>query len=307
MFWPFNKTKNIFDYDTFYLTYDEPGKDERWPVIKNLLPNAKRVDGIKGFDKAHKECARIATTERLTIIDGDNSFDTERSLKLTISKKLLKKNYVFSYSSKNSINGLIYGNGGIKCWPKKLLLTSNSHESSTTEDSSVDFCFTIPYYQVPESPTISNVNITAFQAFRAGYREGVKMSLDKGHLLSDKQKHNLDNTLFKGNVFRLRTWCEVGRDVENGIWAIYGARLGLFEILEKPETLENIRDYEWFYEKWNQVQSLSPEDQASLIATKLQDLYQFKINELDSAKSSEFKKNLKNPRREGLMFPEMEE
>ena len=54
-----------------------------------------------------------------------------------------------------------------------------------------------------------------FQAFRAGYREGVKMSLDEGARVpvEDFKKN------WPKNYERLLTWCNIGADVENGIWA----------------------------------------------------------------------------------------
>lgn len=307
MFGFFKNSRDILNFDTFYLTYDEPDKENRWLMIKKVLPNAHRVDGIKGFDKAHKYCAKLSSTSRLTIIDGDNSFIENTAPRLEIDKKLLKKNYIFSYSSINSINGLIYGNGGIKCWPKDLLLETNSHESSHEKESAVDFCFTVPYYQMPHTPTISNVNITSFQAFRAGYREGVKMSLQKGLPLDLKKDTNLDQILYRGNLFRLKTWCEIGRDITNGIWAIYGARLGLFEILCNPQILDHIRDYDWFSEKWNTVAKFNPEKEALSMAKKLDHQFNFSLTEYDSHESKHFKNSMINPHREGLMFPEMNE
>jgi hypothetical protein len=40
--------------------------------IKNMVPWATRVDGIKGSDAAHKAAAAASTTERFILIDGDN-------------------------------------------------------------------------------------------------------------------------------------------------------------------------------------------------------------------------------------------
>ena len=296
--------KNIFSYDTFYLTYDEPEKQLRQEELKKLIPEIIFVDGIKGFDRAHKKCAELSKTNRLVIIDGDNSFVSKRETSLLISKKLLKTDYVLSYSSKNSINGLIYGNGGIKCWPRDVLINTHSHESSTDQESSVDFCFSTKYYQIPETPTLSNINITPFQAFRAGYREGVKMTLNKGIPL--KEFECLENAIYPSNLFRLKTWCEIGRDVSNGIWAIYGARLGLLEILEDISLLDKIRDYDWFMNKWKSIEKSSPENEAREVADKISRHFNFLIDELDVNESIEFKKTIKNPHREGLMFPDME-
>ena len=45
------------DLDCIYLSYDEPQKEEFWIKIRNMVPWAKRVDGVKGSDAAHKAAA----------------------------------------------------------------------------------------------------------------------------------------------------------------------------------------------------------------------------------------------------------
>jgi hypothetical protein len=39
---------DIADLDCVFLTYDEPNKEENWVKIKNMVPWAIRVDGVKG-------------------------------------------------------------------------------------------------------------------------------------------------------------------------------------------------------------------------------------------------------------------
>ena len=68
------KSVPINELDVFYISYDEPRKEEHWAKILDNVP-AKRVDGVKGFDNAHKECARQSETERFVTIDGDNEID----------------------------------------------------------------------------------------------------------------------------------------------------------------------------------------------------------------------------------------
>lgn len=55
---------DIADLDVIYLSYDESAKEEFWLKIKNMVPWAKRVDGIKGSDAAHKAAGEASNTER---------------------------------------------------------------------------------------------------------------------------------------------------------------------------------------------------------------------------------------------------
>ena len=68
---------DIADLDCIYLSYDEPQKEEFWIKIQNMVPWAKRVDGVKGSDAAHKAAAAASDTERFILIDGDNIPDAE--------------------------------------------------------------------------------------------------------------------------------------------------------------------------------------------------------------------------------------
>ena len=63
---------DIADLDVVYLSYDEPKKEETWIKIQNMVPWAKRVDGVKGSDAAHKAAADASDTDRFVLIDGDN-------------------------------------------------------------------------------------------------------------------------------------------------------------------------------------------------------------------------------------------
>jgi len=56
------------DLDCIYLTYDEPQREEFWVKIKNMIPWAKRVDGVRGSDAAHKAAAAASDTERFILI-----------------------------------------------------------------------------------------------------------------------------------------------------------------------------------------------------------------------------------------------
>ena len=64
---------DVADLDVVYLSYDEPQKEEFWVKIRNLVPWAKRVDGVKGSDAAHKAAAEASDAERFILIGGDKT------------------------------------------------------------------------------------------------------------------------------------------------------------------------------------------------------------------------------------------
>ena len=171
----------VTDFDFIFLSYDEPNADSNWLHLKTLLPNAKRVHGVRGFDAAHKACADLSSTPWLFIVDSDSRI-LPSFLQTTIDWETIKKsNCVLSWSAKNNVNELLYGNGGIKCWPKKLLSRIKSHEKADDPAMAIDFCYKLDY--IPQQKCASTLDITGspYQAFRSGFREGVKLSIQEGY------------------------------------------------------------------------------------------------------------------------------
>jgi hypothetical protein len=107
----------IIDQDIVFLSYDEPNAEKNYADLCSKLPWAKRVHGVDGSDAAHKACADISETEYFVTIDGDNIIDTEfLQQEIDIEQLGLTPNHVFSWCGNVHVNGLQYGNGGLKLW-----------------------------------------------------------------------------------------------------------------------------------------------------------------------------------------------
>ena len=132
---------DVADLDCIYLTYDEPKKEEFWVTIQNIVPWAKRVDGVLGSDAAHKAAADASDTERFILIDGDNIPDAAFfNQQLTLDES--NRDCVFRWRARNNINGLQYGNGGISSWTKDFVYGMRVHEASDgSVETLVEFCF----------------------------------------------------------------------------------------------------------------------------------------------------------------------
>jgi hypothetical protein len=217
---------DIADLDVVYLSYDEPQKEEFWVKIKNMVPWAVRVDGVEGSDAAHKAAAKASQTERFILIDGDNLPDPEFfNLQLDIKDEQYEK-AVFRWRAKNHVNGLMYGNGGLSCWTREFINNMQTHESSDGSDETcVEFCFNPLYWPMHDCYSTTYPNGSAFHAWRAGFREGVKMCLDRGTKPSVLE---FKDSVHKRNMDNLSIWHNVGADVEWGEQALYGSRLGTY-------------------------------------------------------------------------------
>ena len=132
---------DIADLDCIFLTYDEPNAEENWVHVRNMVPWATRVDGVKGSDAAHKAAAMASTTDRFVLIDGDNIPDIEFfSSQLVLDDT--SRDCVFRWRARNNVNGLMYGNGGVSCWTRDFVMNMRTHEASEgTDETAVEFCF----------------------------------------------------------------------------------------------------------------------------------------------------------------------
>lgn len=232
------------ELDIIFISYDEDNCEENWADLQAKVPWAQRVHGVKGSDAAHKAAANLSTTDRFISVDADNIVDPAFfDLELDFDHPKLQGKAV-SWAAQNVLNGLEYGNGGLKCWPKQYVLDMRTHENADSNDerNQVDFCWEDSYVQMTNQYSVTHPNGSPRQAFRAGFREGVKMTLVQG---GKPDVDNFRKVIWWGNYKRLITWCSVGADVENGLWAMYGARLGTYMTTLTDWDYIQVRDFEY--------------------------------------------------------------
>ena len=296
------------DYDIIFLSYDEPNADKNYHDLLNKIPWAKRIHGVEGSDAAHKACAELSETDRFITVDADNIVDpTFINQDLIFQDHVDLANSVVSWSGKNIINGLTYGNGGIKCWPKHIVQGMKTHENADPGNAAaqVDFCWDIKYCQVDKIYSYVHNNATPQQAWRAGFREGVKMTL-KGGVKVDREQFL--KQVHKKNLDRLRIWQTVGLDVDNGIWAMYGARLGAHLTNCTDWDYVNVRDFEYVNTMWHDTYSKMDEEdllyEMELLGEKLIDELRVDIPlaVYNEDQSKFFKSMYVNPPRIGKTF-----
>ena len=223
---------------------------------------------------------------------------------------------MISWCGINSINGLVYGNGGIKCWPVQYVLDMKTHEIAEDERSKVDFCWDLNYIQFNEAFSFVMNNATPYQAYRAGFREGVRMSLDRGIKVDPD---NFEASLHDKNYHRLLVWSNIGRDVENGLWALYGTRLGCYLTNLDPKfDFVNVAHFDWHTKYFTEeimpkfvgedeycVKSKYGWSKAKLesetrnIGEQLRKKLNMPVSEIDETGSKFFKKVYWNPPRQG--------
>lgn len=280
------------NFDVAFISFDEPNCESNWKNVQEIFPEAFRVHGIKGFDESHQQAAKQSNKSFVLIIDGDCKIYNHFRYDLNrVCFEKLKKTHVYSWCALNSINGLVYGNGGPKLWPTNILRSVNSHQKNQT----LDWIDEIPYLTFNNCYGISEINCTPFQAFRAGLREGTKFGSNINSQVPVSAQMNFDN------LWRLRTWMCVGAHVPNGEIACLGTRLGFWLTVSKNWDPNSIKDYSFLKAKWQTDWKFIEEghyhEYLSFMCHEINRLYDLSIADLNSSQSQFFQVQLKNPKR----------
>jgi hypothetical protein len=280
-------------FDFIFLSYDEPNAEILYSHATNLIPWVKRVHGVKGFDSAHLACADSSDTDFFVTIDGDNEI-YPNFLDIDIDIKENHADHAWTWAGRNSVNGLVYGNGGLKLWSKAFVKSMKSHENAEDPRKAVEFCWDNKYHEVQGCYSTSHINASEYQAWRSGFREGVKMCLERGAVVSIADFHK---KIWYGNINRLCIWCSIGSDVENGLWAMYGARLGVYHTMIENNDHTAISNYETMQDLWKSVKDNDPATECARLEPILKSKIGLDICMMRPDESKFFKRVYMNPPR----------
>lgn len=273
----------IEELDFFMMSLDEPNRERHWAHLRNLVPWAQHVNGVIGFDAVHRRCAELARTPYFVTVDADNVVhESFLSLEFRVPRG---RRIGVCWQSVNAINGLEYGNGGLKLWEREYALGMAFHEFG----EGMDFCWDTDFTSINEVHSTTYINGSAEQAFRAGYREGVKLSTAFGKRVKAADAvRSIDPYVQK----LLKQWCSVGLDVYNGEWAILGARYGLIDNLTGSVSNEEVSNFNFIRKRFEAVQD--PHEALKRTETELVQHTPFRIP-LFTAEQSKFVKEQYRP------------
>jgi len=225
-------TINEYEYDIVMVTYNEPNAEENWSNLKSRFPRAKRVDGVTGIHNAHVAAAKLARTKMFWVVDGDAVINKNFHFDYIVHPN--KMDHVHVWRSKNPVNDLEYGFGGVKLFPREMTLNMDMSKPDMTTSISTK------YKPVFEVSNITSFNTDPFSAWRSAFRECCKLSSK----VIDRQNDS-------ETIERLRTWCMIGLDRPHGYYAITGATAGKKygeSNIGNLEALKKINDFVWLKE-----------------------------------------------------------
>lgn len=222
-------------FEVVFISFNEPNAEINYKRLLEKCPDAKRVHGVVGIHNAHKKAAELVTSDMFWIVDGDAVI--EEDFDFTYQPPKWDFNTVHVWRSKNPVNGLIYGYGGVKLFPRKLTLNMDMSLPDMTTSISKNFK---PMSQVSN---ITHFDTDPFNAWKSAFRECVKLSSK----VISRQKDSETSE-------RLKSWKTTGIETPYGKYAISGATMGS-EYGEKHrgdmEQLKKINDFKWLEEVFN--------------------------------------------------------
>jgi hypothetical protein len=299
------KQIDIADLDVVFLTFDEPKKEEYWAIIRNMVPWAQRVDGVRGSDAAHKAAAAASATERFILIDGDNMPDAKFFNQTLEFPTADYDSAVFRWRARNAVNGLMYGNGGLSSWTKTFVNRMRTHEATDGRtETQVEFCFDPLYWAMHDCYSTTYPNGSAFHAWRAGFREGVKMCLNRG---AKPTLAEFKDRVHQRNLDHLTIWHNIGADVDHGYWSMAGARQGTYMTMLTNWDHTQVQDFDALADLWKTVESSDPRLLAGRVAEDLDQQLDLPMAALEAEQSKFFKHHYRsNWHNEGIMVREID-
>ena len=232
-------------FDIIFISYYETNADTNYEKLKARFPRAKRIANVDGIHNAHIEAANMSSTDMFWVVDADAiitpkfNFEIDYIPHYNRNEKDIFLDTVHVWKSLNPVNGLVYGYGGVKLLPKKLVQSMNTSTADMTTSLSNNF---------KVMPTVSNItefNTDEFSTWRSAFRECVKLA-----------SKTIDRSYDTETEERLIAWCSRGKDRSFGNYAIAGAHAGKKygqENIDNKEQLLLINDFVWLkseFIKW---------------------------------------------------------
>jgi hypothetical protein len=221
-------------FDVFFISFGERLADKHWEIVRERASHSKWIANVIGIRKAHFKAAQQSRTEYFWVVDADSELLPEFKFDLSINRRE-KASYFFH--SRNPVNGLEYGHGGIKLLNKFAVLKSPEDYF----DFTTSICETNNI--IPAVASINKFNETDFSTWRTAFRESVKLS---SKLIQHQNTSETEQ--------RLHTWLTQA----NGDFADYcirGAQEGhkfYLENVKSKEKLKSINDFSWLEEKFKE-------------------------------------------------------
>jgi|MDTC01.2.fsa_nt_gb hypothetical protein len=228
-FYDFDRTVHIeYEYDVtpmdiIFISYDEPGAEQRYNKLKERFPRAQWCKGVKGQTQAYWAAAGMSKTDyffavfpKIDIVDTFNfDFQPDR----------LKNPCHYIFDCHNTVIDLTYGHDGVILYNTRLVIE--------TLDPGLDFTLSKSHTSVPVLSAKHTMEETPLLAWRTAFRETLKLKAQS--VVKPTVETN----------FRLKKWCTLGKG-KNAEWVYKGAMDAIeFTKSRTGKDLKLSYDFDW--------------------------------------------------------------
>lgn len=209
----------------YFLYTDEANLNENWERLQTKTDHAVAVPAVGTIFESHKHIANLCTGDRFYVVDADSwivdSFNFDKQIELTPRS-------VAVFRSRNPVNGLVYGHGGVKLFSKDCFSVERLDRpdmTTTLADS---------YIKVNILATEHRFNYSPYSTWRTAFREAVKLSTGINKNNNDQESQE-----------RLAMWLTAGLEADYGMFSTAGARLGIEYTKDPDYSATNVNDFKW--------------------------------------------------------------
>jgi hypothetical protein len=233
------------EFDIVYLSYNEPFADENFERLSARFPRAIRINGVKGFFEAHKVAAHAVESLMFYVVDADAIVLPEFEFDYMPDEYDYDVTHV--WHSRNPINNLTYGYGGVKLFPTAALRKATHWNIDFTTSVGTGF------KSIPIVSNITRFNTDEFNTWKSAFRECAKLSAKI-----------IKNQINEETEHRLKTWQTISNLMEPfADLCTRGAAEGIqYGIANKdnPEALDKINNFEWLRQRFERSKAAHEEE-----------------------------------------------
>jgi hypothetical protein len=229
--YPYIDKQNILkdpEQDIIFISYDEPNADENWNILFSKFPQARRLHGVQGMEKALLKAAEMSNTDWYYAVFAKTELHPDFDFKFSPDLFQQPKHYIFH--AENPLNGLRYGHMGVVLY--------NCGIVKNMKEFGIDYTMSALHEVVPKVSAIARFNSNPYQTWRTAFREAGKLAQ-----FCD-EKDNVENQ------YRLDIWTSEAEGVYSE-WCLQGARDGVMFYRENKDDktqLKNAFNWVWLRE-----------------------------------------------------------
>jgi hypothetical protein len=214
--------------DIMFISYDEPNADANWAILSAKFPQARRLHGIEGMEKALLKAAEMSRTKWYYAVFAKTELHPSFDFEFRPDLFQQPKHYIFH--AENPLNGLRYGHMGVVLY--------NCDIVKNISEFGIDYTMSAAHAVVPIVSAVARFNSNPYQTWRTAFREASKLAQ-----FCD-EKDNVENQ------YRLDVWTRIAEG-QYSDWCLQGARDGVMFYRANKENktqLKNAFNWGWLRE-----------------------------------------------------------